>query len=40
MEIADWTKHAIDPSNQVLSKNTEMIEFGRFAADLVKAKPR
>ena len=39
MEITDWTKHAIDTSKPGAIQKQDMIEFGRFAADLVKANP-
>ena len=39
MEITDWTKHAIDTSKPGATQKQDMIEFGRFAADLVKANP-
>ena len=37
MEITDWTKHAIDTTKPGAIQKQDMIEFGRFAADLVKA---
>ena len=39
MEITDWTKHAIDTSKPGAIQKQDMIEFGKFAADLVKANP-
>ena len=39
MEITDWTKHAIDTTKPGAIQKQDMIEFGRFAADLVKANP-
>ena len=39
MDITDWTKHAIDTSKPGAIQKQDMIEFGRFAADLVKANP-
>ena len=39
MEITDWTKHAVDTSTPGAIQKQDMIEFGRFAADLVKANP-
>ena len=39
MEITDWTKHAIDTSTPGAIQKQDMIEFGKFAADLVKANP-
>ena len=39
MEITDWTKHAIDTSKPGAIQKQDMIEFGQFAADLVKANP-
>ena len=39
MEIIDWTKHAIDTSKPGAIQKQDMIEFGKFAADLVKANP-
>ena len=39
MEITDWTKHAIDTSKPGAIQKQDMIEFGRFVADLVKANP-
>jgi len=39
MEITDWTKHAIDTSKPGSIQKQDMIEFGKFAADLVKANP-
>ena len=36
MEITDWTKHAIDTSKPGAIQKQDMIEFGKFAADLVK----
>ena len=38
-KISDWTKHAIDTSKPGAIQKQDMIEFGRFAADLVKANP-
>ena len=39
MEITDWTKHAVDTSIPGAIQKQDMIEFGKFAADLVKANP-
>ena len=39
MDITDWTKHAIDTSKPGAIQKQDMIEFGKFAADLVKANP-
>ena len=39
MEITDWTKHAIDTTKPGAIQKQDMIEFGKFAADLVKANP-
>ena len=39
MDITDWTNHAIDTSKPGAIQKQDMIEFGRFAADLVKANP-
>ena len=39
MEITDWTKHAVDTSTPGAIQKQDMIEFGKFAADLVKANP-
>lgn len=39
MDITDWTKHAIDTSKPGAVQKQDMIEFGKFAADLVKANP-
>ena len=39
MDVTDWTKHAIDTSKPGAIQKQDMIEFGRFAADLVKANP-
>ena len=39
MEITDWTKYAIDTTKPGAIQKQDMIEFGRFAADLVKANP-
>ena len=39
MEITDWTKYAIDTSKPGAIQKQDMIEFGKFAADLVKANP-
>ena len=39
MEITDWTKHAIDTTTPGAIQKQDMIEFGKFAADLVKANP-
>lgn len=39
MEITDWTKHAIDTTKPGAIQKQDMIEFGNFAADLVKANP-
>ncbi len=39
MDITDWTKHAIDTSKPGSIQKQDMIEFGKFAADLVKANP-
>lgn len=39
MEITDWTKYAVDTSTPGAIQKQDMIEFGKFAADLVKANP-
>ena len=39
MEITDWTKYAIDTTKPGAIQKQDMIEFGKFAADLVKANP-
>ena len=39
MDITDWTKHAIDTTKPGAIQKQDMIEFGKFAADLVKANP-
>ena len=39
LDITDWTKHAIDTSKPGAIQKQDMIEFGKFAADLVKANP-
>ena len=39
MNITDWTKHAIDTTKPGAIQKQDMIEFGKFAADLVKANP-
>ena len=39
MEITDWTKHAVDTATPGAIQKQDMIEFGKFAADLVKANP-
>ena len=39
MEITDWTKHAVDTTKPGAIQKQDMIEFGKFAADLVKANP-
>lgn len=39
MDITDWTKHAIDTSKPGAIQKQDMIEFGKFAADLVKSNP-
>lgn len=39
MTITDWTTHAIDTTTPGALDKQDMIEFGKFAADLIKANP-
>ncbi|WP_122645755.1 phosphoketolase family protein [Enterococcus mediterraneensis] len=39
LKITDWKKHAIDTSTPGAVMAQDMIEFGKFAADLIEANP-
>ncbi|MFS1663461.1 phosphoketolase [Streptococcus sp. zg-JUN1979] len=39
LDLADWRKHAIDTSKPGATMAQDMIEFGKYAADLVEKNP-